>query len=173
MKKTLAAGTVAALVVVVGAANATDFNRGSLKDAPAFVPPPLTCTGFYIGGHVGGAWSEIQNNWNFYLDTWSVSNASWKNNNSGVFGGGTVGYNYQSGAFVIGFEADFGSIGLSGFSDQNGSWIKQNDSFYADVTGPPWLRVWPSPDLRQGRLGLSRQPAYCRFLRLLRWQSHI
>jgi outer membrane immunogenic protein len=52
-----------------------------------------------------------------------------------VGGGGTVGYNYQTGPFVIGFEADFGSIGLSGSSNNNGSWIKQNDSFYADVTG--------------------------------------
>ena len=34
--------------------------------------------------------------------------------NSGVFGGGTVGYNYQSGAFVLGVEADFGGAGLTG-----------------------------------------------------------
>ena len=36
------------------------------------------------------------------------------NNNDGVFGGGTVGYNYQTGAFVFGVEADFGGAGLTG-----------------------------------------------------------
>ena len=61
MKKTLAAATVAALVGVAGAANAADlYKGGSLKDAPAYVPPP-TWTGFYIGAHVGGFWADINN----------------------------------------------------------------------------------------------------------------
>jgi len=134
MKKTLAAATVAVLIGGVGAANAADFYRGSLKDAPAFVPPP-TWSGFYIGGHVGGAWSELQHSRDFYLDTWRVAGASWKSNNHAVFGGGTVGYNYQTGAFVIGVEADFGAMDLSGTSANDAFWIKQDASFYADVTG--------------------------------------
>ena len=64
-------------------------------------------------------------------------------NNDGVFGGGTIGYNYQTGAFVFGVEADFGGAGLT--SDWNngvGCWqcryfcMSKNDAnFYADVTG--------------------------------------
>ena len=49
-----------------------------------------------------------------------ASHWGWNNNNDGVFGGGTVGYNYQagnwgfgSGAVVIGVEADFGGAGLT------------------------------------------------------------
>ncbi len=137
MKKTLAAATVAALVSVAGAANAADlYKGGSLKDAPVFVPPP-TWTGFYIGAHVGGAWGELKNNYsdNYYGDWYGDS---WKNTNDGVFGGGTVGYNYQTGAFVLGFEADFGAIGFSNTSNYYGFydyWTKQDSSFYADVTG--------------------------------------
>ncbi len=143
MKKTLAAATVAALVGVAGAANAADlYKGGSLKDAPAFVPPP-TWTGFYIGAHVGGAWGELQNNYT-YDPYWGYAADSWKTTNDGVFGGGTLGYNWQTGAFVLGFEADFGAIGFSNTNNWGGGygygyygdyWYKQDTSFYADVTG--------------------------------------
>ena len=157
MNKTLAAATVAALVGVAGAANAADlYKGGSLKDVPAYVPPPLW-TGFYIGAHVGGAWADIKNR---NLDGFApdILTPSWNNNNSGVFGGGTVGYNYQagnwgfgSGAWVIGVEADFGGAGLTN------SWndgvlvgnpgflrIKNDASFYADVTGRLGYAVGPA-----------------------------
>ena len=139
MKKTLAAATVAALMGVAGAANAADlYKGGSLKDAPAYVPPP-TWTGFYIGAHVGGFWADINNrDVNDFLGTTAWGN----NNNDGVFGGGTVGYNYQTGSFVFGVEADFGGAGLTGnwnngiaaHTDGN-FWAKNDANFYADVTG--------------------------------------
>ena len=157
MKKTLAAATVAALVGVAGAANATDlYKGGSLKDVPAYVPPP-TWTGFYVGAHVGGFWADIRNR---DLDGFTGHGLDWgwNNNNSGVFGGGTVGYNYQagnwgfgSGAVVIGFEADFGGAGLTdSFNDgllptQFGFLRVKNDgSFYADVTGRLGYAVGPA-----------------------------
>jgi len=139
MKKTLAAATIAALMGVAGAANAADlYKGGSLKDAPAYVPPP-TWTGFYIGAHVGGFWADIQNDNVDHL----LAAADWHNNtNDGVFGGGTVGYNYQTGSFVFGVEADFGGAGLTG-NWNNGIaagttgnfWAKNDANFYADVTG--------------------------------------
>ena len=117
-------------------ANAADFYGGSLKDAPAFVPPP-TWSGFYIGGHVGGAWSELQNSWDSLIlipGGWLVP--SWKRaSTDALFGGGTVGYNYQTGAFVIGVEADFGAMDSSGTSANDAFWIKQDAKLYADVTG--------------------------------------
>lgn len=157
MKKTLAAATVAALVGVAGAANAADLYHGGLKDgAPAYVPPP-TWTGFYIGAHVGGFWADIKNNdggFQDYHTYWDYPNrvvASWNNNNDGVFGGGTVGYNYQTGAFVFGVEADFGGAGLT--SDWNNGvapgrdgflHVKNDASFYADVTGRLGYAVGPA-----------------------------
>ena len=88
MKKTLAAATVAVLVAVAGAANAADMyspSGGGLKD----VPPP-TWNGFYIGAHVGGAWADLSNH-DAHGYTLNGVNYGWSNNNSGVFGGGTVG----------------------------------------------------------------------------------
>jgi opacity protein-like surface antigen len=142
MKKTLAAATLAALVGVAGAANAADlYKGGSMKDAPVYVPPP-TWTGFYIGAHVGGFWADIKNHdINDYMGH-GVADWGWNNNNDGVFGGGTVGYNYQTGALVFGVEADFGGAGLTGnWNDglaANSPFFlhaKNDGSFYADVTG--------------------------------------
>ncbi len=142
MKKTLAVATIAALVGVAGAANAADLYRGgSMKDVPAYVPPP-TWTGFYIGAHVGGAWADIKNHdLNDY--SYNGNNYGWSNTNDGVFGGGTVGYNYQTGSFVFGVEADFGAAGLTG--NWNNGYAqsyaagylsgKDDTNFYADVTG--------------------------------------
>jgi outer membrane immunogenic protein len=143
MKKTLAAATVTVLVGVAGAANAADMyspSGGGLKDVPAYVPPP-TWTGFYIGAHVGGAWADLSNHdVNGY--TLNGANYGWSNNNSGVFGGGTVGYNYQTGAFVFGVEADFGGAGLTNSVNDGVAVgtpgflrVKNDGSFYADVTG--------------------------------------
>ena len=75
------------------------------------------------------------------MTSWALT--AWGNNtNDGVFGGGTVGYNYQTGSFVFGVEADFGGAGLTGnwndgiaaHTDGN-FWAKNDANFYADVTG--------------------------------------
>ena len=161
MKKTLAAATVAALVGVAGAANAADIyspSGGGLKDVPAYTPPPVW-TGFYIGAHVGGFWiDEKERDLNGILDLGLDHGFGNNNNNSGVFGGGTVGYNWQagnwgfgSGSVVLGVEADFGGAGLTDNSN-NGLvvgtpgffWVKNNADFYADVTGRIGYAVGPA-----------------------------
>jgi opacity protein-like surface antigen len=147
MKTTLAVATFAALVGVAGAANAADlYKGGSLKDAPVYVPP-TTWTGFYLGGHVGGFWTDNKFNDDGYYDyrysdtSWNNRVAtSWNDNRDGVFGGGQLGYNYQTGAFVFGVEADFGVMDLNHTHDiySNSSysyWSKDDGNFYADVTG--------------------------------------
>lgn len=73
---------------------------------PVYKAPPVvpmfSWTGFYIGGNVGGGWS--QGSW-----TDSLFGVNWNNpNNNAVFiGGGQVGGNYQIQNFVVGAEADF------------------------------------------------------------------
>jgi opacity protein-like surface antigen len=142
MKITLAAATVAALVGVAGAANAADlYKGGSLKDAPVEVAPPIW-TGLYLGGHVGGFWTDNKFTDDGYYDAsyngnyWPKRTAySWNDNESGVFGGGQVGYNFQSGAFVFGVEADFGVVGFNTTDTHYDYWHKNDTSFYADVTG--------------------------------------
>src|SRR5271154_4797124 len=61
--------------------------------APYPPPPAFNWTGFYIG--VNGGWGFT-----------NTHNDSFGNNINGGLVGGTVGYNYQMGQFVIGYEGD-------------------------------------------------------------------
>ena len=90
--------------------------------------------GFYVGAHVSGAWSELQTTdldglWYRDADIQRliaggagllttnlavVGPLHTNQSESGVFGGGTIGYNIQRGGLVAGIEADFGDMGLSG-----------------------------------------------------------
>jgi len=140
MKMTLAAATVAALVGVAGIAGAADISAapaagvGGLKDGPIVAPPP-GWTGFYVGAHIGGAWANLRETLGAHI----IGNGfSWDNESAGVIGGGQVGYNYQTGAFLVGLEGDFGGIGLnhSHLLVPNSRFSSHDDgSFYADVTG--------------------------------------
>ena len=134
MKKTLAVAAIAALAGVAGAANAADMYSpaGGLKDTPYVAAP--TWTGFYIGANVGGVWANMQTT---DVDGWYAPQGSqWGNQATGVIGGGQVGYNYQTGAFVFGVEADFGGTGLSKDQHFDPAFYTRNEGgFYADVTG--------------------------------------
>ena len=92
--------SVAFSVLGTAVAGAADM---PMKAAPP-LPPPLpvfSWTGFYIGGNIGGAWTN-----NRWTDTFFGTNFN-NNNNNGVFiGGGQIGGNYQVGNFVIGGEWD-------------------------------------------------------------------
>jgi outer membrane immunogenic protein len=65
---------------------------------PVYGPPPFTWTGLYVG--VNGGWG--------FGDT---DHSSFGRMNGGL-AGGTVGYNYQMGQFVIGYEGDFDWSGI-------------------------------------------------------------
>ncbi len=127
----VAAGTLAVATQV----NAADFcGGGGCRDAPILVA--TTWTGFYVGGHVGGAWADMQTT--DVVGWGSTPGDKWDNNPTGVIGGGQVGYNYQTGGFVFGVEADFGGIGLSHKTNPYGytDYFSSIDSgFYTDVTG--------------------------------------
>jgi outer membrane immunogenic protein len=72
----------------------------------AYTPQAVNWTGFYIGAHLGGAWSDA--NW-----TDPVSGVSNNLANAGVLGGGQLGFNYQFDSIVFGFEGDFSATSLS------------------------------------------------------------
>ena len=133
MKKTLAALIAAAFVGVAGAANAADISApGSLKDVP--VAPPLW-TGLYFGVHVGGIGADVSNHLNDY--PYDGIGLGWNSSNSNVFAGGQFGYNYQTGAFVIGVETDFGGAGMNDGNHAVTSYLsaRNDDGVYADITG--------------------------------------
>jgi outer membrane immunogenic protein len=67
---------------------------------PAYVPPaplPYLWTGCYVGGDVGGAWS------NFEI-TDVATGGTVSTSNSGFAGGGQIGCDYQWNAWVFGFR---------------------------------------------------------------------
>ena len=140
LSKFLRAGAAAlgALAVAsVSQANAADMYAGGMKEAPAYIPPPMW-TGFYLGGHIGAAWESFDFNqpsvrrrlhgqmwWHGLLRQrrpsagWNTYNPAGLNPNrqsdGDAFGGVQFGYNFQSpGAFVYGIEVDLGGMSLNG-----------------------------------------------------------
>ena len=125
MKKTLMAAATAALLGMGGAATAADmYSGGGLKDVPVYVPPPLW-TGFYIGGHMGIAWSRLDLDGHEFRAcdvTGLLCNrfafGKGNLNSANGFGGGQFGYNFQGGNFlganfVYGIEVDLGAVALN------------------------------------------------------------
>ena len=115
MRAAAAAMTVATAV----AAQAADLPTRKEAPPPVFVPPPFTWTGFYVGVNAGGVWSSGGNVSTtaffngFPVLTTSFPNTNFGSSQSGFIGGGQAGYNWQSGAFVLGVETDFDGTSLS------------------------------------------------------------
>jgi outer membrane immunogenic protein len=88
--------TTAAVLISVSAASAADLAARPYTKAPVYTPPQAVYnwTGFYIGGHIGGA---------FGLNN---------DDDGGHFlGGGQIGYNHQfSPNWVLGIEADYSFV---------------------------------------------------------------
>ncbi len=138
---------------------------------PVMAPTPLW-SGLYGGAHIGGAWAnlsthDLDNYWSNPVP-YSIDNPRnygvlhTDQTPSGVFGGGTIGYNMQRGGVVFGIEADFGAMGLSGNKFLNAPALTaptgysapsayqtatahMSTGFYGDVTGRvgwawgPWM----------------------------------
>jgi outer membrane immunogenic protein len=93
--------------------------RMPVKAPPPVVVPAFNWTGFYIGAHVGGAWSD--KDWPL-----TESNAVFQvfpgfpffgsHNVSGVIAGGQIGYNWQApgSSWVLGVEAQASWSGADG-----------------------------------------------------------
>src|SRR5258708_22863379 len=94
MKKVLLA-TVALVALGMAPAVAADLAARPYTKAPA-IAPIYNWTGFYIGA-MGGYGSE------------DTSDFALK----GGFGGGTVGYNWQTGMYLFGIQADSAGADIS------------------------------------------------------------
>ena len=107
-----------ASVIAVGQV-ATSINAADLPSAPPSAPAhvltaPYSWTGFYLGGHVGGARVEDRATAvgaNLLIVSSTIDSVK---SNSFIIGG-QVGFNYQAGIAVVGVEAD-------------GSWTKTTES---------------------------------------------
>lgn len=102
--------TMAALLATTLAAAAADMQvkapRRPPPPPPVAVPVvvPFSWSGIYIGGNIGGAWSQLQ-------VTDALHGVNFGNGNNGSFiGGGQVGANYQMGNLVLGVEGTFDGV---------------------------------------------------------------
>jgi outer membrane immunogenic protein len=100
---TACAGLLAAAVATPSFA--ADLSRPSYK-APIYVAP-FSWSGFYIGLNGGYGWGN--SNWSSVLTSGSPQP-------KGAMGGGTLGYNLQTGSFVWGLEGDFDLSWIKGSS---------------------------------------------------------
>lgn len=105
--------TIAMLALSGGSASAADMAPRLATKAPA-AAPVFSWTGCYIGGFVGGATPDRDvravdlNGYNGIGETWFYRA------DSTFIGGGTVGCNYQTGAFVVGVEGEAGYLRSAG-----------------------------------------------------------
>jgi outer membrane immunogenic protein len=89
------------------AATAADLRAApAYKAAPAVVAPYYNWTGFYIGAHVGGGWAD--------KDWSSVGIPMGSHTADGFLGGGQIGFNWQTGPWVLGIEAQVSWADLTG-----------------------------------------------------------
>ena len=109
------------------------------KAAPAAVMPDYSWAGLYIGGHVGYLWGLTT-----FTDNGVVTESNAATN--GVVGGVLGGYNWQSGALVLGFEGDFGWTKARGTGVQQVTEINFYDIHWtshvrgrAGYASGPWL----------------------------------
>jgi outer membrane immunogenic protein len=121
MRKLLLAGTAVAVVMAAGSAGAADLSRPVYKAAPPPIPV-FSWTGWYVGVHVGGAWGTKE--WQdpsgtsfdgIFTTTFNFPDTTINNYGvNGFLGGVQIGYNYQSGPWVWGVEAQASWAGIRG-----------------------------------------------------------
>jgi outer membrane immunogenic protein len=101
MKRILLAG--AGVLAMASLANAADLPRQMYSKAPPpMAAPYYNWTGFYIGINGGGAWGT---------SSWDSTRSF---DVSGGMIGGTVGYNWQTGPWVLGVEGDLDWASVKG-----------------------------------------------------------
>jgi outer membrane immunogenic protein len=105
----LIAAAVVHLTASQSARAADIVPRGYPAPAPAPAPvyaPPIRWTGCYVGGNIGGAWSNV--------DLSGVSGVNFSASNGGVAGGGQIGCDYQWNQFwVVGIRNMLDATSLS------------------------------------------------------------
>jgi outer membrane immunogenic protein len=101
------AGAVA-LAGLIGPADAADLSRPVYTNPPPMPPAYYQWTGFYLGINGGGAWGS---------SSWDSTGSF---DTSGGLVGGTIGYNWQTGPWVLGLEGDIDWADIKGTTNVPG-----------------------------------------------------
>lgn len=132
----------------MGAASAADLGARPYTKAPAYIEPIFNWSGFYVGGHIGGAWTN--EGWINTANTTAFGDLNpgqgFRQRNSGVFGGGQIGYNWQANNFVFGLEGTISGLNnkgtvlntVFGAGDDQFSW---RADWMATITGRAGIAV--------------------------------
>jgi outer membrane immunogenic protein len=107
MKTRMILTGIAAAVMLAAplATQAADLARPRYEAPPDYVVAPFSWTGFYAGLNGGYMWGK--SNWSGGAGTFEISP-------DGFIGGGTLGYNFQAGAWVLGLEGDVDYVDAKG-----------------------------------------------------------
>ncbi len=166
MKKLLLASV--SVVMLAAPAIAADLGRRPVyKTPPVAPPPPFTWTGCYVGGFVGGAFTDGDatftdlGNASFGSFSGGVAAArihgahSWSDDlDSSFIGGGTLGCNWQpvGTPFVLGLEGEVGYIRLNGQAFDPTT-IQGTGQTTLDVLGNAKIGDWYA--MATGRIGYA------------------
>jgi outer membrane immunogenic protein len=97
----------------IGAASAADLAPWPYtKAAPLMAPVLYNWAGLYVGGHLGGSWTNEtwRNTANTTLFGDLGPGQGFSQHGAGVFGGGQVGYNWQASNYVFGLEGTLSAM---------------------------------------------------------------
>jgi len=108
LNKTIRTGiAVATLLIAPLSAHAADMPGPRYKEPAYIVAPMFSWTGFYVGLNAGYMWGSSQ---------WSGT-SNFEVSPKGWLGGGTIGYNFQTGTWVWGIKGDIDYAALKGTAD--------------------------------------------------------
>lgn len=126
-KVTLSLLAAAGLVLGAQSASAADLGRPVYKAPAPAVVAAYNWSGFYIGGHLGGAWSSEE-----ARDP--VAGLTGVTDPDGFIGGVQAGYNWQADRWVFGIEGDWSWSGADGSAPLVGT-FSADHNWYATLTG--------------------------------------
>lgn len=140
MKRALLASVgLFALALAAQPSVAADMPAGAPVMKAAVAAPMFNWSGWYVGAHAGGLWSEKE--WRFVPDP-SVGGSP---DPDGFLGGFQTGFNFQSGAWVFGVEGDVSWSDASGRGGGPSVFIHSKIDLLATLTARigyvPWERA--------------------------------
>lgn len=124
MKRILLASVGFAVIAGLGTASAADLSRQYYKAPPPYVAPINNWTGIYLGVNGGGGWGS--SHWDALGRGFDVS--------GGVIGG-TVGYNWQFGTWVVGLEGDIDASNIKDSTSCFGVTCETKNDFLSTIRG--------------------------------------
>lgn len=128
MRRFTLALAAATLALGVTAASAADLGqRPVYKAQPAPIMAAYNWSGFYVGGHLGYAFGRED-----VRDV--LTGLSSATDPEGFLGGAQIGFNWQTGAFVFGVEADWSWTNADGSTAIPGAILNTEHNWYGTAT---------------------------------------